>query len=94
MFGWVKNVSDDLTSADPQTETFIQAAEGDEIILTLFFSKNDPPITDDFLFDIQLGGTAVGIIALELYITLHNVFIILQRAMIWIILSVLLMMCQ
>ena len=92
MFGWVKNVSDDLTSADPRLQTeIIQAAEGDEIILTLFFSKNDPPITDGFLFDIQLGGTAIGIVALELYITLHNV---LQRARIWIILSVLLMMCQ
>ena len=60
MFGFVQNVSDDLTSADPQTET-IQAAEGDEIILTLFFSKNDPPITDGFIFDIQLNGTAIGI---------------------------------
>ena len=60
MFGWVENVSDDLTSADPRTET-IQAAEGDKIILTLFFSKNDPPITDGFLFDIQLGGSAIGI---------------------------------
>ena len=56
----MKNVSNDLTSADPRTE-IIQAAEGDEIIL---FSKNDPPITDGFLFDIQLGGSAIGIIAL------------------------------
>ena len=55
MFGWVENVSNDLTSADPQTE-IIQAAEGDEIIPTLFFSKTDPPITDGFLFDIYSAG--------------------------------------
>ena len=60
MFGFVKNVSDDLTSAVHQRD-IIQAAEGDEIILTLFFSKNDPPIGDGFFFDIQLGGTAIGI---------------------------------
>ena len=62
MYGFVKNVSDNLTSAEPQLESeIIQAVEGDVISLTLFFTKNSPITTQGFLFDIQTDGSATGI---------------------------------
>ena len=59
VYGWVQNVTDNLTSAEPLPES-ITATEGDEILLTLFFTKNDPRNDDTFLFEIQTSGSAVG----------------------------------
>ena len=60
VYGWVHNVSMDFTSAEPQPRE-ITAMEGDEITLTLFFTKNNPVNFNAFLFDIQTGGSATGI---------------------------------
>ena len=55
------NVSVDLTSAEPQLEE-ITATEGDEITLTLFYTKYNPRSTNGFFFDIQINGSAKGVL--------------------------------
>ena len=59
MYGWVKNVTDDFTSAEPQPQN-ITASEGEEITLTLFFAKNDPLNGNLYIFEIHTSGSAVG----------------------------------
>jgi hypothetical protein len=55
-FGWVQNISSDLTSAEPQTE--ITAVEGETVTLTLFYTKNNPPNSLRLDFNIQTSGSA------------------------------------
>jgi hypothetical protein len=55
-FGWVQNISSDLTSAEPQTE--VTAVEGQTVTLTLFYTKNNPPNSLRIDFNIQTSGSA------------------------------------
>ena len=57
-FGWVQNISSDLTSAEPQADK--TAAEGETVTLTLFFTKNNPANSIRFDFNIATSGTATG----------------------------------
>ena len=57
-YGWVQNISDSGTRADPQTA--ITAVEGETVTLTLYFTKNDPPNEVRFRFFIETDGTATG----------------------------------
>ena len=57
-FGWVQNISSDLTSAEPQTE--VTAVEGETVTLTLFYTKNNPPNAIRLDFTIQTLGSATG----------------------------------
>ena len=58
-FGWVQNISSDLTSAEPQNE--ITAVEGQTVTLTIFYTKNNPPNSLRLDFTIQTSGSATGI---------------------------------
>jgi hypothetical protein len=55
-FGWVQNISSDLTSAEPQTE--VTAVEGQTVTLTLFYTKNNPQNQLRLDFNIQTSGSA------------------------------------
>ena len=57
-YGWVQNISDSGTRADPQTD--ITAVEGENVTLTLYFTKNYPPNEIRFRFFIETNGTATG----------------------------------
>ena len=57
-YGWVQNISSDLTSAEPQAD--ITAVEGENVTLTLFFIKNNPANFIRFDFNIATSGTATG----------------------------------
>ena len=57
-YGWVQNISSDLTSAELQTD--ITAVEGETVTLTLFFTKNNPANFIRFDFFIETSGTATG----------------------------------
>ena len=56
VYGWVQNVSPDFTSAEPQVDTM--AAEGEEVILTLYFTKNNPVNGNLLIFNIAPSGLA------------------------------------
>ena len=68
-YGWVKNISSDLTSAEPQTD--VTAVEGETVTLALFFTKNNPPNAIRFQFYIETSGTATGIIVCLLIFSMH-----------------------
>ena len=58
-YGWVTNVSSDLTSAEMQPD-ITMATEGDTITLTVFYTKNSPVSTLRVTFFLDIGGTASG----------------------------------
>ena len=58
-YGWVTNVTSDLTSAEMQPD-ITMATEGDTITLTLFYSKNLPLSSIRITFFLDIGGTATG----------------------------------
>ena len=66
-YGWVTNVSSDLTSAEMQPD-ITMATEGDTITLTLFYTKNSPVSGLRVTFFLDIGGTATGI-----YVSLYTV---------------------
>ena len=59
VLGWVKNISADRLSAVFQNAT-IDGVEGEEISLTVYFTKNGPLFVG-LQFDIELSGSATGI---------------------------------
>ena len=58
-YGWVRNVTSDLTSAEMQPD-ITMATEGDNITLTVFYSKNIPVSSLQTIFFLDIGGTAIG----------------------------------
>ncbi|CAI8053116.1 hypothetical protein GBAR_LOCUS29051 [Geodia barretti] len=54
-YGWVQNIAEDRTSAQPQAP--ITAVEGQDIPLYIFFSKNGPLIRHAFAFTIQISSS-------------------------------------
>ena len=56
-YGWVQNISSDLTLAEPQSD--ITAVEGETVSLTIFFTKFI--VSAQFTFRFNVGGTATGI---------------------------------
>ena len=58
VFGWVQNITADRSSAVLQES--IDAVEGEEISLTVYFTKNGPHFMG-LMFDIETGGSATGI---------------------------------
>ena len=58
-YGWVTNVTSDLTSAEMQPD-ITMATEGDTITLTVFYTKNSPASSLRVNFFLDIGGTATG----------------------------------
>ena len=58
-YGWVTNVTSDLTSAEMQPD-ITMATEGDNITLTVFYTKNIPVSSLRVTFFLDIGGTATG----------------------------------
>ena len=58
-YGWVTNVTSDLTSAEMQPD-ITMATEGDNITLTVFYTKNSPVSNLRTTFFLDIGGTAIG----------------------------------
>ena len=73
VYGWVQNISPDLTSAEPLNDGIV-AAEGEELTLTLYFTKNDPVNGDLFIFRIATSGSAVGMFSLTIIMNIHGVY--------------------
>ena len=54
----MQEISEDMQSAVPQLH--LDAMEGDNINLTIYFLQNGPSNTDYTIFTITTGGTANG----------------------------------
>ena len=65
-YGWVTNVTSDLTSAEMQPD-ITMATEGDTITLTVFYTKNSPLGTLRVTFFLDIGGTATGMYVYGVY---------------------------
>ena len=61
VYGWMKDIALDLQSAEPLTS--IDSSEGNELLLYVYFTRNGPSHTDDFLFTIHTSGTAQGLLS-------------------------------
>jgi hypothetical protein len=57
VYGWVQDVAEDFSSAQPQTN--ITAVEGQDIRLNIFFTKNGFRNTLLFHFNVETSGTAI-----------------------------------
>lgn len=59
----MQDISEDGMSATPQDD-IPATPEGETVTLNIYFTKNGPISSSGFLFTIQTGGTATGVLIL------------------------------